>query len=72
MSSETDRLKKASEARRAEVLETVNELGARVDETKVSFVGGVIAGALALFLLNRIILRRLKRLLRWGSTCNRN
>ncbi|RJQ42535.1 MAG: hypothetical protein C4534_09985 [Gaiellales bacterium] len=66
MSKETARLKAQTEARLEEVQQTVSELGERVEETKVFFVAGVAAGVVGLFLLNRIIFRRIKKILRWG------
>lgn len=66
MSNDTARLKEEARARRDEVQQMVEEIGERVDETRVFFVAGVVAGAAALFMLNRIIFRRLKKLLRWG------
>lgn len=64
MSNETDRLKNEAEARRAEVRQTVDQIAERVDETSVFFVAGAAAGAIGLFLLNRIFFRRLRRLFR--------
>lgn len=71
MSSETDRLKQEAEARRAEVRQTVDQIGERVNETSVFFVAGAASGALGLFLLNRIFFRRLRRLFRRRCCCGR-
>lgn len=66
MSRETERLKAEARARREEVQQTFGELGERVDEGRVFFYTGAAAGAIGLWLINRIFLRRIRKILRWG------